>query len=97
MTLTTVQTNLADAMQQQALELLIAKSRMNAITAMWVTEGMNALTDADLQALASFAHITVAELTAAKNAMDAILTTIGEYAAGTNATKLVRIVGNVPH
>src|SRR3990172_8015081 len=97
MALTTVQINLADAMQQTAQTLLSEQGKMKAITAMWVTEGMNSLTDADLQALASFAHVTVVELTAAKNAMDAVITTIGEYAAGTNATKLVRIVGNVPH
>lgn len=97
MALTVVQKNLADAMQQTAQTLLTEQSKMKAITAMWVTEGMNALTDAELQELASFAHVTVTELTAAKNAMDAIITAVGEYTAGTNATKLVRIVGNVPH
>ena len=97
MALTTIQTNLADAMQQTATALLTEQSKMKAITAMWVTEGMTGITDEDLQALASFAHVTAAELAAAKTAMDAIVTSIGDYAVGTNATKLVKIVGNVPH
>ena len=97
MALTTIQINLADAMQQTATALLTEQSRMKALTAMWVTEGMNGITDEDLQALASFAHVTVAELAAAKTAMDAIVTSIGDYVVGANATKLVKIVGNLPH
>lgn len=97
MALTTVQQNLADAMQETAMDLLVLQSKMKAITAMWVTEGMNSVLDADLQSLASFAHVTVSEMASAKSAMDAVVTTIGDYTAGANATKLVRIVGNVPH
>jgi len=91
-----VQQNLAMAMQKTAMELLALRGRMKVIKAMWVTEGMNALIDEDIQALGTFTHITIAELTAANNAMDAIATTVGEYDVGTNATKLVKIIENVP-
>ena len=57
---------------------------------------MATIVESDLQSLPEFAHVTVAELTAAKNAIDAINTTIGEYTAGTNAVKLMRIVRSVP-
>jgi hypothetical protein len=57
---------------------------------------MASLTDADYLAMPDFAHITVVEMTAAKNALDAINTAIGEYATGTAAQKLARIVSRVP-
>jgi hypothetical protein len=72
------------------------KNRVAVAVAMFPAENMGQITDADLQAYPEFAHVTVQELTAAKNALDAINTAIGEYVAGSNATKLMRVVRRVP-
>jgi ATP-dependent Clp protease ATP-binding subunit ClpA len=92
-----VQQNILTEMQQVATQQLALKNRLEAIVAMWTAESMNALTDADLQELAEFTHVTAQELAGAKNAMDTIAAAIGAYAAGTPATKLLRIVLTVPH
>jgi hypothetical protein len=92
-----VQKNILSEMQQIAGQQLAMKNRLEAIVAMWSAESMSALTDLDLQELAEFTHVTAAELAAAKNGMDTISTAIGAYAAGTPATKLLRIVLTVPH
>ena len=91
-----VQQNVASEMQSLAEDILVIKNRIAVAVAMYGAEGMTTLADVDLQALSTFAHVTVAELTAAKNALDAINTEIGEYVAGTNATKLMRIALRVP-
>jgi hypothetical protein len=52
--------------------------------------------DVDIQAITGFAHVTASELQAAKGALDTLATTIGEYTAGTPATKLIKIVPNIP-
>ena len=93
---TQVQTNILDAMQQVAMQQLKLQNRMTDIVAMWGAESMATLLDADIQEIAGFAHVTVAELAAAKNAMDTINTAIGGYVAGTPAIKLLRIVNNLP-
>ena len=92
-----VQMNIMTEMQAIATAQLAMKNRLQALVAMWSAEGMSALTDADIQELAEFEHVTAQELTAAKNAMDTIASAVGEYAAGTAATKLLRIVLCVPH
>jgi hypothetical protein len=97
MSTTIVQKNILVEMQQIATEQLSLKNRLAAVVAMWSAENMAALTDQDLLDLPEFAHVTAQELVAAKNGMDAISTAIGEYAAGTPATKLLRIVRTVPH
>ncbi len=97
MTASMVQQNILTEMQSIATTQLNLKSRLEAIVAMWAAESMADLTDADLQELAEFQHVTAQELAASKNAMDAIATAIGAYAAGTPATKLLRIVMQVPH
>ena len=96
MALQAVQQNLASEIQTLASEIIAIKNRLSVVVAMYAAENMAAIVDADLQSLPEFAHVTVAELTAAKNALDAINTTIGEYVAGTNAVKLMRIVRSVP-
>lgn len=92
-----VQQNILTEMQAIATQQLAMKNRLAAVVAMWGAESMAALTDADLQELAEFEHVTAAELAAAKNGMDAIVTAIGEYVVGTPATKMLRIVSAVPH
>ena len=92
-----VQQNILTEMQQIATEQLAMKGRLEAVVAMWSAENMVTLTDTDLAELAEFAHVTAAELAAAKNGMDSIVTAIGAYAAGTPAIKLLRIVLTVPH
>jgi hypothetical protein len=94
---TNVQKNVLSEMQAIAREQLSLKNRLEAVVAMWTAENMNQVTDADLQALSEFEHVSATELAAAKNGMDAISTAIGAYAAGTPATKLLRIVNVVPH
>jgi hypothetical protein len=97
MSTTVVQKNVLVEMQQIAQQQLVLKNRLAAVVAMWSSESMNTITDDDLRELPEFEHVTSVELTAAKNGMDAIATAIGEYATGTAATKLLRIVSSVPH
>lgn len=96
MAMLNVQQNIAAELQELAEETIRNKNRMAVLVAMWAAENMSSLTDADWQALPSFAHVTAAEATAAKNAFDAINTAVGDYVAGTNATKLMRVVHIVP-
>ena len=91
-----VQKNILSKMQQAATQQLALQNTMTELVAMWTAESINSLTDADIQSLAEFGHVTAAELAAAKNAMDTIVTAIGTYSAGTPATKLLRIVNSVP-
>jgi hypothetical protein len=97
MTANAVQKNILSEMQQIASSQLAMKNRLEAVVAMWSAESMAVLVDADLAELPEFAHVTAQELVAAKNGMDVISTAIGSYAAGTPATKLLRIVLTVPH
>jgi hypothetical protein len=92
-----VQQNILTEMQTIGRQMLALKNRLTVIVAMYQAENMSTLTDADIQVLPDFAHVTAQELTAAKNALEAINIAVGEYAAGTNATKLMRIVDQVPH
>ncbi len=96
MALTAVQQNLVSAMQEVAEELLVIKNRLAIIGLMYVTESMSTLSDPELQALSPFAHVTVVELTAAKNALGEINTAMGEYVVGSATTRLTKIVGRVP-
>jgi hypothetical protein len=96
MAMLNVQKNVASEMQSMANDILSIKNRLAVVVQMYASENMAALTDADYLALAEFAHVTVAEMTAAKNALDAINTAIGDYAAGTNAKKLTQIINRVP-
>jgi len=96
MALTAVQQNLATEMQTCAEEILALKGRIDAIMAMHASEAMTTISDADLQALTPFAHMTVVELTAARNAFAAIQTALGGYVAGEQAYRLMKIVGRVP-
>ena len=91
-----VQKNVASEIQALALDILKIKNRLAVAVAMYVAESMATLSDADYAELSELAHVTVTEMTAAKNALDAINTAIGEYAVGTNATKLMRVVNEVP-
>lgn len=91
-----VQKNILSKMQSVSVEQLQLKTAEEELVAMWTAENMNQLTDADLAELAEFAHVTAAELQAAKGAMDTISTAIGAYVVGTPATKLLKIVNVVP-
>lgn len=91
-----VQKNIASTMQSLSMDILAIKDKLAVLVQMYGTENMATLVDADYAALPEFAHVTVSEMTGAKNALDAINTAIGDYSAGTNATKLVKIVNLVP-
>ena len=97
MTMMNVQKNLASEMQQLAADFLRAKNRLAVTIAMYASENMATLSDADYAELAEFAHVTVAEMTAAKNALNEINVAMGEYVAGTAVTRLMRIVNAVPN
>ena len=94
--LTNVQKNIAVGMQSLAESILSIKNELAIAVAMYQAENMTALLDEDLQALPDFAHVSVQELTAARNALDAINIAMGEYVAGTNTTKLMRIINKIP-
>jgi predicted TIM-barrel enzyme len=66
------------------------------IVQMYATENIATLTDADIQTLPELAHVTVAELTAAKNGMDSLVTAMGGYTTGSVATRMAKIVKNLP-
>ena len=94
--LTNVQKNIAVGMQSLAESILTIKNELAISVAMYQAENMTTLLDEDLQALPDFAHVSVQELTAARNALDAINIAMGEYVAGTNTTKLMRIINRIP-
>lgn len=96
MAMQNVQQNVAAEIQALATDMLRIKNRLAVAVAMYATEGMAALTDADYAELQAFAHVTVTEMTAAKNALSEINTALGEYVAGSAATRLMRIVNVVP-
>jgi len=91
-----VQKNVASEIQTLASDMLKIKPRLALAVAMYASEGMATLTDADYAELAELAHVTVAEMTAAKNALNEINTALGEYTTGTAATRLMRVVNVVP-
>lgn len=96
MAMMNVQKNIASAMQELAEVILAAKNGMAIVIAMYASEDMAQLTDADYAELAELAHVTVAEMTAARNAFNEINATMGEYVAGTAVTRLMRILKAVP-
>ena len=96
MAMQNVQKNVASEMQVLATDLLRIKNRLAVAVAMYASEGMAQLTDADYAELPEFAHVTVTEMTAAKNALNDINTALGEYVAGTAVTRLMRVVNKVP-
>lgn len=91
-----VQMNLAAEMQRLATELISINNRLALVVAMYTTENMASLVDADYAALPELSHATVTEMTAAKNALSEVKTTIGDYVAGSVATRLMKIVSSVP-
>jgi len=96
MAMLNVQKNVASEMQSLASELLKIKNRLAVAVAMYASENMATLADADYAALPELAHVTVAEMTAAKNALNDINTALGEYTVGTAAMRLMRVVNVVP-
>lgn len=96
MAMLNVQKNVASEIQALANDMLKIKNRLAVAVAMYASEGMASLTDADYAELSELAHVTVSEMTAAKNALNELNTTLGEYATGTVATRLMRVVNVVP-
>ena len=96
MAINKIQTNIIDRMSDLALQQLRLMEDYTNIVQMYGAESIASVSDIDMQTLPELAHITAAELTAAKNAMDILVTALGGYAAGTPATKLSKIVKNLP-
>lgn len=96
MALNHIQTNIIDRMSDIALLQLRLMEDYAAIVQMYGAEDIGSVTQEDLNTLAELSHVTPVELTSAKNAMDNIQTVLGGYAVGTNATKLSKIVKNLP-
>jgi hypothetical protein len=96
MPLTNVQKNVLDEFQILAKITIALKTRLRNAVEMYGNENIAQLTDADIQSIASFAGVTVTEIQGAKGALDTVATAIGEYTAGTPATKLIKICDNVP-
>lgn len=96
MALNNVQKNVLDEFQILAKMAIMQKTRLRNAVEMYGNENISQLTDADIQSIPSFAGVTVAELQGAKGALDTIATAIGEYTAGTPATKLIKICDNIP-
>jgi hypothetical protein len=96
MAMQNVQKNLAARMQTLAIDLIAIKTSLAVTIAMYAAENMATLTDADYAELAEFAHVTVAEMTAAKNALSEANVTLGEFVPGSVVTRLMRIINVVP-
>jgi hypothetical protein len=92
-----VQTNVLDGLQQKSMLLLNIRASLIYISSMWVNEGLVNLSDADIQELSTFKGVTATEALAAKQAIDAIVTSMGDPAtAGSNAYKLLKLANNIP-
>jgi hypothetical protein len=68
-----------------------------ALIAMWTSEDMASIPDAGWAELAEFIGVTAAEALSAKNALNTLRTTMGDYGAGTLALYMIRLCGTVPH
>lgn len=91
----TVQTNVLDRLQRECLSVLVGRNAWIYIVGMWSPEGVSALTDDEISAI--FPGKTQAEALAAKNALDAILTALGDpTVTNSNANKLMKFLGNIP-
>ena len=91
-----VQMNLAAEMQFLATELISINNRLAIVVAMYTTENMASLADADYAALPELSHATVAEMNAAKNAFSEVKATMGDYIPGSVVTRLMKIVSTIP-
>jgi hypothetical protein len=96
MALTNIQKNVLDELQALAMIELDWKSRARNFVEMYGNEGIGSLTDSDIQSIPSMAQCTASEVQGAKNAVSDLSTAIGEYVAGTAATKLIKVVPNIP-
>jgi len=96
MSMTNTQKNIASTMQDVAKQQLALTERMDALSVMWTNEGMQSLSDAEWQELAEFSGVTATEALACKGAFDAVATTMGNYTAGTNRYKMLKIINTVP-
>jgi len=96
MAINKIQTNIIDRMADLALQQLRLMEDYVNIVQMYGAEGVANLTDADIATLPELSHVTIAELTGAKNAMDTLVTALGGYATNTPATKLSKIMKNLP-
>jgi hypothetical protein len=96
MAVTIAQSNVLSEMQTEASELISIKARMNSLVLMYTSESIATLTDADIQSLAEFAHVTAMELQTAGAALAAINTALGDFSQNSNVAKLLKIVKAVP-
>ena len=96
MAMQNVQKNIASRMQSLAIDLIAIKTGLSVTIAMYASENMAQLTDADYAELAEFAHVTVAEMTAARNALSEANVTLGEFVPASVITRLMRIINVVP-
>jgi len=96
MAATNAQKNILDAMQRVAIQQLQLREDMITLVVMYTNEGIATMLEENVQALADFTGVTISELVAAKGAMDALITSLGDLTAGTNAYKLLKLANNVP-
>lgn len=94
--MTLMQRNICSEVQALAEEVLRLKARIATVSSLYVSEGIGSLTDGDFTEVPDFAHVTAAEFSQAAAAIVAVQATIGEYATGTNATKLCKVILRVP-
>jgi hypothetical protein len=92
-----VQQNILTAMQTMAIQLIELRYQLALVSQMYTNELLANLVDADIQMLPEFAGVAAVELSACKQAFDAIVTTIGDPGvAATNAYKILKIANKVP-
>ena len=91
-----IQTQIIDRMADVAKLQLELMGEYAAIVQFWGAESVANLADEDMATLPELSHVTVAELTSAKNAFNDLLTAGGGYATNTVMTRLSKIVKQLP-
>jgi hypothetical protein len=97
MAMNNTQKSLAVKLRQLCKAQLIINNQISSFSAMWSTEDMASLVDADWAALPEFPGVTKLESVAAKNAFDSVKTLLADYAAGTLSRDMLKLCDQVPN
>lgn len=96
MAVTKLQANIIDKVADISLKILSALEEVPTIAQYFSAEGIANLTIEDMSTLPELAHMTPAELAAARNALSELYTAGGGYATGTIMTRLSKVTKNLP-
>lgn len=93
MALTTQNSNFISELMQMGAALLDQQREIDLMIARWNQNDMfNTLTDQDIQAVSTFAHLSKSEVSNAINAITAVTTALGNLSDG-QAVNLLKLKG----